>query len=167
MEWMKNTKKVQDVLVKYRYAILVLAVGVALMLFPGRSSQQPVTEEIVPKQTEEVSTAEELTQILSQIKGVGKVRVMLTVLTGEVTVYQYDEDTRQGDNGSLRHETVIITDSDRNETGLVQQVVPPVFRGALVVCEGADHPSVCLAVVDAVSKVTGLGSDRISVLKMK
>jgi len=36
-----------------------------------------------------------------------------------------------------------------------------------VVCQGADRAGVRLAVVDAVKSVTGLSSDRITVLKMK
>jgi stage III sporulation protein AG len=39
--------------------------------------------------------------------------------------------------------------------------------GAIVLCQGADVPSVRLAIVDAVSKVTGLVANQISVLKMK
>ena len=43
----------------------------------------------------------------------------------------------------------------------------PVYKGAVVVCEGADHASVKLNIVQAVSSLTGLGSDKITVLKMK
>ena len=39
--------------------------------------------------------------------------------------------------------------------------------GAVVVCDGADAPSVRLYVTNAVMSYTGLGSDRISVVKMK
>jgi stage III sporulation protein AG len=39
--------------------------------------------------------------------------------------------------------------------------------GAIVVCQGGDQPTVRLAILDAVSKVTGLGADKISILKMK
>ena len=39
-------------------------------------------------------------------------------------------------------------------------------EGAAVVCEGADDARVRLAVVNAVSAYTGLGSDRITVLTM-
>ena len=85
---------------------------------------------------------------------------MLTVEEGETTVYQYDE-TASGKT------TVIITDEERAESGLVQQVIPQKYRGAIVVCQGADSASVRLSVIEAVAKVTGLGTDRISVLKMK
>lgn len=89
---------------------------------------------------------------------------MLTVSQGEKTVYQTDSDvTDQSSNSS----TVIITDESRTEAGLVRQILPEQYQGAIIVCHGADDPSVRLAIVEAVSDVTGLGADRISVLKMK
>jgi len=39
--------------------------------------------------------------------------------------------------------------------------------GAVVVCEGAQDPAVRLNVTNAVAAYTGLGSDKISVMKMK
>lgn len=41
------------------------------------------------------------------------------------------------------------------------------FGGAVVVCDGAESASVSLEVVRAVSAYTGLGSNKIIVLKMK
>ena len=40
-------------------------------------------------------------------------------------------------------------------------------EGAIVICEGADDPVIRLAVTDAVSLYTGLGSDRIQVVRMQ
>lgn len=167
MDWLKVTEKLRSSVVKYRYALIVLSVGIILMLWPGKSESQtqpvPTSEEL----TESTGITQELSQILEQIRGVGKVRIMLTVAAGEMMIYQYDEDLQKGETGSVKTETVIVTDGQRNEKGLIRQVNPPEYRGAIVVCQGGDQPSVCLAVVDAVSKVTGLSSDRISVLKMK
>jgi hypothetical protein len=42
-----------------------------------------------------------------------------------------------------------------------------VYQGAVVLCQGAADAAVRLAVVEAVSKATGLGADKICVLKMK
>ena len=55
----------------------------------------------------------------------------------------------------------------RADPGLVRQVNPPEYLGAVVLCQGADNPSVKLSIVEAVSKATGLTTDRITVLKMK
>ena len=95
------------------------------------------------------------------------VQVLLTESAGEMTVYQTDRDEGGGSDGALRADTVIITDSNRAQSGLVQQILPPKYQGAIIVCQGGDSPAVRLAIVEAVCKVTGLGADRVSVLKMK
>lgn len=153
-------KKLTDFVSKYRYVALVLVVGLILMLMPTSSSEKKNTGEPAAETTAEMSVAEELEEILGRIDGVGDVKVMLTVQTGEVVVYQYDE------NSSGR-DTVIITDGDKAETGLVQMVNPATYRGAIIVCDGADSAVVRLNVIQAVSSVTGLSTDRITVLKMK
>ena len=163
-------EKCMNWLKKYRFAALILLVGILLMTVPGRMQQNngdtSVNSSTSPVVQKDVTT--ELTEILSQIQGVGKVRVMLTISAGEKTIYQEDQDVVTGDNSStVRTETVIITDSNRGQQGLVTQVLPPSYLGAIVVCQGGDLASVKLAVLDAVSKITGLSADKISVLKMK
>lgn len=168
MDWITLRNKAVEIVKKYRYAFLVLLIGLALMLIPSRSgestSQPEPTEQA---QQEQPDIARQLEEILTQIQGAGKVSVMLTVASGEKTIYQSDVDLSGGEDGTSRSDTVIITDENRAEKGLVQQVNPPVYQGAVIVCQGADSASVRLAIVEAVSKVTGLSSDRISVLKMK
>lgn len=163
---MELTGKITGFVSKYRYVILVLVIGIALMLIPfgSKKSETAVTPAI---SKEEPDITDQLTKILSQIDGAGKVSVMLTVKTGQSSVYQNDEDITSGDGGSIRQDTVIITDENRVQSGLVQHVLAPEYRGAIVVCEGADKPEVRLHIIEAVARVTGLGTDRISVLKMK
>ena len=158
--------KIVEFIKKYRYVILVLVIGIGLMALPDReeTQQEPTTATVVSNS--QTDQAEALTQILSQIRGAGKVKVLLTVAAGERTVYQTDQDTSTG-SGSVRCETVIVTNADRAQQGLVQQIVAPENRGAIVVCQGADDPNVRLAIVEAVANATGLGTNRISVLKMK
>jgi stage III sporulation protein AG len=67
----------------------------------------------------------------------------------------------------VEYETVLRTNSNRADEALVEQILAPEYLGAVVVCQGADDPTVRLAVSEAVSKATGMGADRISVLKMK
>ena len=146
---------------KYKYLALILLVGIGLMLIPSKSSRDTGSSEIAQSPTEMVTIAAELEEILSNIKGAGKVQVMLTLKTGEQTIYQTDTPATD------RQDTVIITDDNRAQNGLVQQVISPTYRGAIVLCQGADSASVCLAIKEAVSKVTGLDTSQISVLKMK
>ena len=168
MDWSGIGKKLTTFVGKYRYVLLIAVVGIFLMLLPsGNKEQQP--QPTAPEATiaQEQSVAEQLKNILSQIHGAGKVQVMLTVSSGATTVYQYDTDSSGGQTGSVSHETVIVTDGNRNQSGLVQQINPPVYQGAIIVCQGADNDVVRLHIIEAVARVTGLGTDKISVLEMK
>jgi stage III sporulation protein AG len=160
-------ERIINLIRQYRYGFLILLLGVGLMLIQtGKTDDSqpptPVTG------SAEITLEEKLSEILSRMEGVGKAEVLLTLALGEETIFETREDSTESDTSDrYSREPVIITDSDRAEQGLVQQVIPPVFRGAIVVCEGGESPAIKLAIVEAVSDVTGLTADKISVLKMK
>ena len=161
-KWKDRLKLAMD---KYKYAMLVLLVGLALMCLPSREKETVSIESVAQEnQQQKMDLSRELSEILSAIKGAGEVRVLLAEGKGEQILYQTDNTISQD---SSRTETILITDSNRNQSGLIHQKNPPVYQGAIVLAQGADIPSVKLALTEAVSKVTGLGADRISVLKMK
>ncbi len=163
-----NRKKLWDQLSKYKYPLLVLLIGIGLMLIPGRKQDAPTPEISQQTQPAQPDAAAQLEAVLVQIQGVGKVKVLLTQAAGESYLYQTDEDSNMSDSGSSnRKDTVIVTDADRNQNPILTQVLPPKYLGAVIVCQGAEDPGVKLAIVEAVSKATGLGTDKISVLKMK
>lgn len=168
MDQLALRQKSLELLKKYRYFLLVLLVGMVLILLPERGGETEAPDP-PPSSTAEESTMEHrLEEILVQIEGAGKVQVMLTEETGEKSTYQTDDDlTDTQDSVTSRRDTVIITDSDRSQQGLICRVDPPQYRGAVIVCQGADRADIRLAIVQAVSNVTGLGADKISVLKMK
>ena len=161
---MEFLNKAAKQLMKYRYVALVLMVGLLLMVIPFNTKQKSETQSTIAA-VREADITEELTAILSKIHGAGK--VMLTIETGKNTVYQYDTDVSGGEDGSLRQDTVIVTDENRVQSGLIQHITAPEYRGAIIVCEGADKPEVRLHIIEAVASVTGLGTDKITVLKMK
>lgn len=149
-----------------KYICIVVLAGIVLMLFPQSNSTEAVTQSTEQPQTYDLE--DELEAILSAIDGVGKVQVLLTVSEGAQTHYVTDEDSDQSDSvTSKRTETVLITDSQRTEQGLVAQVLPPVYLGAVIVCQGGDDPAVRLRVVTAVANATGLTTNKITVCKMK
>ncbi len=153
-------KDIRAVLKKYRGAVLVLLCGIALMCLPR---QQETKKAAVPEVQQTLEQA--LEKILSQVSGAGEVRVLLSGQLSETKRYQTD-DTQSG-SGELRQETVILTGENRVQTALVRQTEAATYRGAIVVCQGAENPKVALSVVQAVAAVTGLSTNRITVLKMK
>ena len=109
-----------------------------------------------------------LSNLLSQMAGAGRVKVLLTEATGEQIFYQEDRDTSDSDQSqTTRTDTVIVTDGTHSQEGLIRQVNPPTYLGAVILCQGADQPSVRLAITEAVANATGLGYHKITVLKMK
>lgn len=165
MEHKLNLESIKTFFTKYRYVALILLIGICLMLIPEKNITKKEAIETVSLQNEPKPEAERLAEILSQIQGAGKVQVMLSVRAGEEMLYQTD--TQTDSSGSVRIDTVLVSDSNREETGLLRQIKPPVYLGAVVVCQGADSSSVRLSITEAVSKITGLGADCIVVLKMK
>ena len=160
MDMLSGKQQLIIVIKKYQYVLLIILLGVFLMLLPSHTKESEITTEVSTDLSQELE--EELSEILSQISGVGKTEVLLTELSGSNTIYQMD--TSQSRNNA---DTVVIRNQSRDETGLVKQVLPPVYKGAIIVCQGADSANVRLSVVEAVKSVTGLSSACITVLKMK
>lgn len=163
MEGNLPKQRINALLTKYKYPVLILLVGLALMLLPsGKETElQATPAETAPIQDDLESKLE---AILSQIDGAGQVRVLLTEDAGREHLYQTDSEVR---TDSRSDDTVLVEDASNSETGLIRQTLEPKYRGAVILCQGADSPGVKLAIVEAVRCVTGLGADEISVLKMK
>lgn len=161
--------KVHSFVNKYKYVALVLIVGLVLMLLPIGDSQESVA---IPNESpvtpSGISLEDKLADLLSKVEGAGEVEVILTVASGEEVIYQLDENRSVADNSTNEDlHTVTVTDSQRNQNGLIKQVNPETYKGAIILCHGANDPTVRLAIVEAISRITGLGANCISILKMK
>lgn len=166
----QDLKQKADVLLKkigtYKYALLVLLLGVALMVIPAREKDKPAETQQAEASGEEDLTAQ-LENILSLIDGAGRTKVLLTLDTGTAREYQTDTQSEQtGDTQRRESSTVLISAGSGTEDALVRKTTYPQYRGAVVVCDGADRAAVRLHIMEAVSSLTGLGSDKITVIKM-
>ena len=161
-------KKIESIFNKHKYTLLILVIGLVLMLIPGKNKTDSELQPAPIDMPDTVSIEERLSNLLSNIDKAGRVQVLLTESTGAETLYQVNEErTTQNDSCSVKITTVIVTDSQRSESGLIRQINPPSYLGAVILCQGADNISVKFAIVEAICKATGLGADKVSVLKMK
>lgn len=154
---------------KYKYVLLVAALGIVLLLWPTEKKTEgsppaeasPVAGALTVEETERA-----MEEILGKISGVGRVDVMLTLHTGGELILAQDHSLRYSGNAqspdSYERSSQPVTDSGGV---VVTQEKLPQYRGALVVCEGGGNDAVRLQVISAVSALTGLGSDRIAVVK--
>lgn len=159
---------------KYKFVLPLALLGLLLILWPsGAENAKTGDISYIPYPLGE--TERTLEEALGKIAGAGQVKVMLTLKTDMTLVLQEDQkvggETRQDGQSSQTQtqkesKTVLVGGSSAGRPIVVQRVYPE-FRGALVVCEGGASPAVRLAVVTAVTALTGLGSDKITVSAMK
>lgn len=162
MDWVVHRIPFLKQYKKYGCVLLAALTGILLMTLPEEKKQEQLPVPVSAENPDDLESS--LSVILSQVDGAGEVQVLLTEKEGEQILFQCDEVRTQED---IRRDTVLISGSDRTEDGLVRQRVPPVYRGAVVLCRGADNAQVRLALAEAVKSVTGLSLDCITILKMK
>ena len=109
-----------------------------------------------------------LEQTLSLISGIGACKVMVTVDSGEESVYSSDTETdsQSGENNSSSSQksSYVIVD-DGGQKPLLEKEIEPKIRGVIVVCEGADDVYVRQAVMDSLKAGLGISSANVSVVK--
>lgn len=122
---------------------------------------------------------DELEDILTNINGVGKVKVMITYASSETTIPVFNEEsseenteetdseggTRKVTQTDVRKE-VIYEENDGNKTLITQKTTSPEMEGAIITAEGADNIDVKTNIIQAVEAVTGLPTHKIQVFKM-
>lgn len=140
---------------KNKYALAVLGLGLLLVLWPSNNKTEKtvVSELTVPA----FSIAEEESRLenqLSKIKGAGRVSVLLSV-QGSAS-----RELAEGEEGTL-----VISENGKEKV-VELYYVNPEYMGAIIVCDGANSADVRLAITQAVSDFTGLGSDKIAVINM-
>ena len=166
--------KALEVFGKYKYVLLVALVGVLLLVWPsgeGRTALQGGSTQALRGEedffrVEELET--KLAKALSQVEGAGEVTVVLTLRESPRQVIAQDGKATEGDSQISREtSTVLVSKGSSTQETVKLQEVGPVYRGALVVAQGAADPQVRLALNEAVSALTGLGTDKISICKGK
>lgn len=169
---MIKAEKYIETLKKYKYAVGVLLVGLIFLCWPAGGGESAESAEAVVAAEENLQETEaRMRKILSLIHGVGELEIMLTVDAGEKMLLAKDQSlSYSGDTNApesyIREENfVVVSGGSGGEEVVVTQSVYPVYRGALVVCGGGDDPKVRLAVTEAISALTGLGAEKISVIK--
>lgn len=158
---------------RYKYFLLVILVGVLLLtsgMQPTSNTQEQAAEQ-ADHEFDLQAFQQSVADSLSQIDGAGRVTVLLSLETGEESVYAADvskssQTTDNNSNESYESTTSILSDGSYGEAPILIKSKYPTFRGAVILCEGADDDAVRLQIVHAVSALCGISSDCISVSKL-
>lgn len=183
-----NKKKTENIVV---FIIILIVTIVAInYIWNGEKKNQstdkvPQTEEKneVVQVNSEITTDEsekKLANILSNIKGVGKVKVLLTYSETSTYVPVYNENSKQSNttetdsSGGSRtiaeidsqKEIIYKEDSSGNKEPVTKSIISPKIEGAIITAEGADNAEVKTNIIQAVEAATGLATHKIQVFKM-
>lgn len=158
--------------------ILCIILIIALVLFisvsdnSNNNSENSTSEKEYKYQTtmeycNEIET--KLEALLSQIEGAGQVKVMVTVDGSPELVYASDTDTKTSStsNGSTTttSSSPIIVNTNGSSNALILTENLPSVKGVIVVSSGANQVSIRLDILNAVSTLLDISTDKISVLK--
>lgn len=135
--------------------IIICIIGIVLMLIPSTGGEKPKKEE----ESYQKTLTEQTENLLALLEGAGRVKVMIT-FSDKGRSYPVTDITEDGDR--VQEKTV----SSSGHIAVARETYPSV-RGVVVVCEGAEDPSVREAIVNAVAALTGAMIHNIRVLKMK
>ena len=122
-----------------------------------------------------------LENILSNISGAGKVKVMLTYSESSTTQPLYDENYKESntvesdDNGGTRSisetdnqkQIVYKQNADGSKEPITKSVLSPKIEGAIITSQGANNAEVKTNIIQAVEAATGLATHKIQVFEME
>lgn len=129
--------------------------------------------------TSETDLETRLEEILSQIQGVGEVKVLLNYSESSEVVAMYNETSRTSNTeetdteGGTRtiqetdtQKDIIYQEEDGQKTPITQKIVQPKIEGAIITAKGASQANVKTNIIQAVEAVTGLATHKIQVFEM-
>lgn len=186
-----NKKKIENLVVLV--VILIITIIIINFILKGGSSETKEQNQNDPYKTlanmNSNSTGNEidntnlkynLEQILTTIKGVGKVNVFINYSESSKVVAMYDEKTttsatEETDSaGGLRNTTstetqkdVIFSEEDGNQVPMTEKIIMPTIEGAIITAQGAKNVTVKTNIISAVEAATGLSKDKIQVFEME
>ena len=152
----------------YRFPALILLLGLGLMLVPSGFSGSGLEEPVVEQQTGDFDLSvftKEAETLLSELQGAGEVKILFSLENDGQREFLSDVSESQNGDSSQSSQQTVLPSGSGGESPVVLSRSYPKFRGAVVLCSG-ESPTLTLRIKQALSSLTGLGMDKISVLKM-
>lgn len=125
------------------------------------------------------SLEQRLESILSNISGVGDVKVFVNYSESSETVAMYNENSKTSvteetdTSGGIRkveesnsQKDIVYQESNGSKVPIVQKTVEPKIEGAIITARGASNVNVKTSIIQAVEAATGLATHKIQVFEM-
>ena len=122
---------------------------------------------------------ERLENILSNISGVGDVKVFINYSESSETVAMYNENSKTSvteetdTSGGVRkveetdsQKEIVYQEDSGSKTPIVQKTIEPKIEGAIITAKGASNINIKTSIIQAVEAATGLATHKIQVFEM-
>lgn len=163
---------VGKLLKKHWLLLAALVLGVVLLCLPGGGGEEakPVTEAESRPEFSLEDEEKRIARALENIAGVGEVNVVLTLKSSVEQRVARDESTRyqtltEGYELSSESSAVLLQ-GDSGQKPVILKYVYPEYKGALIVADNVSA-ALKLEITNAVAALTGLSTDKISVVPGK
>lgn len=187
-----NKKKIENLV--FFIVLLIITVVVINVIWNGdkESNKEQIndtskqlaskSEQIDLNQSQNISDNDlesRLEAILSNIQGVGAVKVLLNYSESSEVIAMYNETSKTSNteetdtSGGTRkiqetdtQKDIIYQEDNGEKTPITQKIVQPKIEGAIITAKGANQANVKTNIIQAVEAVTGLATHKIQVFEM-
>lgn len=158
---------------------IIIAVALCALLIAGYLAYNFISDETDVETSDGTDICRQVADIVSEIEGVGKCKILITYDGSESYEIAYDEETvttttTDSDSNSDRTVTNTTTTSkpvtvtvDGKEQPLVISKSPAKIDGIVVVAQGGDDVSVKIDIINALCALLDVDGSKIKVYKMK
>ncbi|MGN1202650.1 MAG: hypothetical protein ACI4RF_05090, partial [Eubacterium sp.] len=108
-----------------------------------------------------------LKNLISSIEGVGECQVMITLENTTESVYATDVEIKNDDSSVNQKDEYVIYDSENGEAPVLIKEYLPKVQGVTVVCTGGDNTAVKEKIIQSVTSLFNIPTNRVSVSKIK
>lgn len=173
--------------------LIFLSIGVILLVFANtyitesdnkgniESSKNSSVSTLSQNESYEEKLEKRIKSLFSQIDGVGKVDVLITLESTEEIIINKDEPLKETDsqeqdsNGGTRKtldkdqesKTVLVNTANGGTEPIILKKYMPMVKGILILAEGGDNPIVKQNLTKAATILLDVSAHKIQVCKMK
>lgn len=157
---------------KIKIIVAVGLIGIVLifasdLLDKGEKTKDTNENENLSYQEYTSQLENKLTELISSIDGVGECRVMITLENTTESVYATDVEIKNDDNSINQKDEYVIYDSDKGEAPVLIKEYLPKVQGVTVVCMGGENTAVKEKIIESVTSLFNIPTNRVSVSKIK
>ena len=157
-----KNKRTVNIIIIFLIGICALVIGGGMFSGQGKTAEKPVS---IADKADDIETR--LEQILSTVKGAGKVAVFVSL--EDYGASEYAKDTKQTlrEGASENEQETVMAGKTGDLSPVTVKMSAPKIKGVIVSAKGAGNETVRQRLKSAVETSLGVPSHRVEVVEMK